>query len=373
MSRNLSVFVDLLRLSAALLVLIGHAGIVFSMKLPDLVAHSAKEGVATFFVLSGFVIAFVTATKERDWKDFAQARVLRMYSVIPLAVVVMIVCYAAGSAIDPALYGLTGSSAAATNGGAIGGAPEWLSILRYLSFTNELWFNRALISTGAPFWSLAFEVAYYIVFAFLFYARGYWRLGLVLLWALLFGPRIVVAFPLWLLGVGAWTATRRINIDAKIGVAFLGMLALSILCLRRWAGAVAIPLFEWPSPAAMIASMAYYLTFGVLVAAVIVVFSAIAPRRSIWPEPLERAIRFCAGASFTLYIAHLPVMVLLAAIWPESTGSTLGGFAATGLTVAAMFALAELGERRKVVYARALASFLKRMRPVLRRSAVASD
>lgn len=357
MSRNLSVFLDLLRLFAALLVLIGHAGEVYHIPLPDIVAHSAKEGVAIFFVLSGFVIAFVTAHKERHWRDFAQARALRLYSVVPLAIAVMIACHAVGTAVDPALYGLAGSPGTVPNGGAIGAAPGWFSVFRYLTFTNELWFDRAVISTGAPFWSLGFEVAYYVAFAMLFYARGHWRWSLLLLWLLVCGPRVALASPLWLVGVGAWMLMQRTPILSRAaGWTMLAILALLSLGWRKWVGGVAAPLFEWPAPDALVASTAYYLVLGVLVAAGIVVFAACTPESSIWPSALERAVRYCAGASFTLYIMHLPVMVLIAAVWPGSSGSTLAGLCATAVTIGAMFALAELGERRKAVYARLFSS-----------------
>lgn len=349
LNRNLSVFLDLLRLFAALLVLIAHAGRIYQMHLPDLVAHSAKEGVVIFFALSGFVIAFVTTEKERDWRSFARARAVRMYSVVPLAIVVMAICYFLGSPLAPHLYGLSD----AASGGTFGQAPNALGTLRYLTFTNEIWFDRSVISTGAPFWSLGFEVAYYAGFAVLCYGRGYWRWVLVLGWAALCGPRILLAFPLWLVGVAAWSLVRRYAGKAPTGGWIgLGVIVLLTLIWRKAAGGVAVPLFEWPAPGAVLASMGYYIVLAALTAALVVLFAACAPERRIWPKGFERAVRYCAGASFTLYIAHLPVMVLIAAIWPGSMTSTVSGLAATAATVIVMFGLAEFGERRKAAYAR---------------------
>ncbi|WP_232495441.1 acyltransferase family protein [Novosphingobium kaempferiae] len=346
----MSVFLDLLRLFAALLVLVGHAGEVYKMHLPAMLGHSAKEGVAIFFVLSGFVIAFVTQHKERDWRSFAKARALRMYSVVPLALVVMLVCYAIIVTLAPRVYGVGGH---VSSGAVIGEAPGWWGMLRYLTFTNEIWFNRSLVSTGAPFWSLGFEVAYYVGFAALFYVRGHWRWALVLVWALACGPRIVLAFPLWLIGVAAWAAVQKgFAIRPVPGAVALVLIGLLAFAWRRWCAIVAMPLFEWGEPAAMAASMGYYLGLCVLTGAAIVVFSAAAGDRPIWPGRVEALVRYCAGASFTLYIAHLPVMVLIVAIWPASVGSLTRGFAATALTVMLMFCLAEIGERRKNVYQR---------------------
>lgn len=351
MNRNLSVFLDLLRLVAALLVLVGHAGEVYHLQMPDILGHSAKEGVAVFFVLSGFVIAFVTSGKEPRWQDFARARLLRMVSVVPLAVLVLFVCHALGSAINPAAYGLAPGGEGG-NGGAIGDPPGWAGALRYLTFSNEIWFDRVVMSTGAPFWSLGFEVAYYIIFAALFYGRGNWRWLMVAGWLLAFGPRIAVALPLWLVGVGAWHLVRsRVRLGPKTGVLALILVALLALAWRKGVGIVAIPLFEWPDPLLLCLSMGYYLGLGILVAAAIVFFAACVPDRPVWPPAVERVVRTCAGASFTIYIAHLPVMVLLAACWPNQVGTPGGALLATGLTIVAMFALAELGERRKSLYA----------------------
>ncbi|MFC0202802.1 acyltransferase family protein [Novosphingobium soli] len=354
LTRNVSLFIDLLRLFAALLVLVGHAGEVYRLDLPDTVEHSAKEGVAIFFVLSGFVIAFVTARKEHDWRAFALARSLRMYSVVPLALLVMLVCYFVGAAVRPEVYGVGPGGANAANPGAFGSPPDAWTLLRYITFSNELWFDRSVISTGAPFWSLGFEVSYYVGFAVLFYARGGWRWALALAWLLACGPRIAVAFPLWLVGVVAWKGLERApRLRPLAGIASLASILLLALAWRRWVAFVAVPLFEWPDSAALLASLAYYLVLGMLVALAIVVFGATAPvDRSIWPRGMERIIRYCAGASFTIYIAHLPVMVLLAALWPGTLAHTAAGLAASGLTLALMFPLAAAGERRKASYAR---------------------
>ncbi|AXB77297.1 acyltransferase [Novosphingobium sp. P6W] len=363
LSRNLSVFLDLLRLFAALLVFVGHTGAVYSLNMPVIVAHSAKEGVAIFFVLSGFVIAFVTECKEHDWRSFAHARAIRMYSVLPVAIVVLVVCHTIGAAVNPALYDVgdvSDQTLRNTLGGAlIGEAPGWQPILHYLTFTNEFWFDRVVVSTGTPFWSLGFEMAYYVAFAILFYVRGPRRWLLAAVWLVACGPRIAVAFVLWLVGVGAWSFVRRCpRIDAFAGWALLSALALAMLAWRRWGGELAVPLFEWPAPALLGASMAYYLVLALLLAAIIVVFAACTSERSIWPVGVERIVRYCAGASFTLYIAHLPVLVLIAAIRPDGLGTNSGGLLAGSITVGVVFILAELGERRKAIYIQIFAKVL---------------
>ena len=75
----LSVYLDFLRFSAAIVVLLAHLGEIFfpGWALP----FPGKDAVIVFFVLSGFVVAFVADTKERHWADFAISRYSRLGSV----------------------------------------------------------------------------------------------------------------------------------------------------------------------------------------------------------------------------------------------------------------------------------------------------
>lgn len=360
LTRNLSVFLDLLRLSAAMLVFAGHMALMFALPLPSLLGHSAKEGVAIFFVLSGFVIAFVGKEKEQNWRAYACARALRMYSVVPLTVLVLLICHVLGSYIAPQLYDPAGGGG---SDGVFGSPPNLPGILRYLTFTNEIWFDRSVIATGAPFWSLGYEVAYYVAFGIAFYARGFWRIGLLLLWVAICGPRIVAAFPLWLLGVGAYHLLERMpRLAGWIGWPLLGLTMIAGLAVRRTWGNLAAPLFEWPAPAVLATSMAYYLALSVLVAAAILIFAASTARRSFWPAPVARGIAFFAGASFTLYLAHIPVLVLVMAMFPGVVGSVAGAAFAGLFTLVVMLLLAEIGERRKNFFKKLFPNF-----PVLMR------
>jgi len=299
---------------------------------------------------------------------------LRMYSVVPLALMVMLLCHALGSLIRPEIYGLGEYPGLRVNGGAVGAELSWQAVIRYLTFTNEIWFERVVISTGAPFWSLGFEVAYYVIFAVLFYARGALRWSLALLWLLICGPRIAAALPLWLIGVAAWRLIPRMpRLGRRLAWLALACIGACALVWRKWAGWAASPLFEWLAPGAMATSFGYYFVLGILVAAAVVVFATGLHGRSIWPPSFERVVKFCAGASFTLYIAHLPVMVLIAAIWPSSVGSNFGGLVATVGTIAAMFALAELGERRKEAYSKMFVSVCSILRSMQRKDTSASD
>ncbi len=89
-SREFSLYLDLVRILAAAVVLYSHANLraLSERILPgESLGHSA---VVVFFVLSGYVIAFVTDTRERSGRDYAISRFARIYSVaLPALIVTM--------------------------------------------------------------------------------------------------------------------------------------------------------------------------------------------------------------------------------------------------------------------------------------------
>lgn len=83
MTAALSIYLDALRFIAALAVVWNHmSGQRFSGGLLWQLGADGHEAVLFFFVLSGLVIGFVTATKENDPRNYALSRLARMYSVV---------------------------------------------------------------------------------------------------------------------------------------------------------------------------------------------------------------------------------------------------------------------------------------------------
>ena len=83
LSSGLSLYLDLFRFFMALVVLLSHAS---SKAYTDGLTWRAypfsQPAVLGFFVLSGFVIAYVTARRERDGLSFTISRIARLYSVV---------------------------------------------------------------------------------------------------------------------------------------------------------------------------------------------------------------------------------------------------------------------------------------------------
>src|SRR5438309_938443 len=101
MNKPFSIYLDLVRFIAACLVYMYHSNqrLVIKEILPaSFFGHSA---VIVFFVLSGFVIAFVTDTKEKTWVSYSASRISRIYSVAVPAILLTILLDALGRHLYP--------------------------------------------------------------------------------------------------------------------------------------------------------------------------------------------------------------------------------------------------------------------------------
>lgn len=81
MDKTYSTLLDLSRFTAAFLVFIYHAEYIFKDSRLSILASFGHDSVIFFFLLSGFVIGFVSESKEDTLKKYAIARLARLYSV----------------------------------------------------------------------------------------------------------------------------------------------------------------------------------------------------------------------------------------------------------------------------------------------------
>jgi peptidoglycan/LPS O-acetylase OafA/YrhL len=90
MNRSFSVYLDVVRFTAAFLVYLYHSNQRFLSEAILPASHYGHSSVIVFFVLSGFVIAFVTDTKEFRLPAYAASRISRVYSVTVPAIVLTV-------------------------------------------------------------------------------------------------------------------------------------------------------------------------------------------------------------------------------------------------------------------------------------------
>jgi peptidoglycan/LPS O-acetylase OafA/YrhL len=356
MTPALSIYLDALRFGAAFTVLVSHyAAGRYSGGLFWQVMPYGRIAVLVFFVLSGFVIAWVTETREVNLEDYGLSRVARLYSVILPAFIVTAALDQIAMAIDPRLYG-----------------PQWargpvhtlLGFMLSAVFLGASWTLSAQPGSNVPYWSLNYEAWYYVLFAGAAFLQGRSRMTAIAGAALLAGPKILLLFPVWLMGVGAWRwrTVVRPELGAPLALAavagFITLQALGGRQLFKELGTRWVPPFF----------SGHDYVVGALVALLIM---GLANARLPMPgAAIQRLIRLLAGTSFGLYLLHYPLLNFLGTVIPGPADRTLHRILVFGLTLGGSIALAHLIERQKGILKRTLRSGLDTVRGRRPRSAV---
>src|SRR5215469_16295328 len=320
MTNGLSLYLDVLRFGAAFAVFTSHFGR-FSGGMLWQMEPYGRTGVMVFFVLSGFVIAWVTETRERTVDEYALSRVARLYSVILPAFILTAVLDQIAMAIDPRLYGP--EAIPLMNRGPIDVS---LGYALSLVFLGQNWTWNMFPGSDIPFWSINYEAWYYILFGAATFLQGRRRMVALAAGTLLAGPRILLFFPLWLMGLAAWrwhnALPRPLGAPLAVGAvaAFIGLEALGGQQLFQLAHSPWLPGDL----------SAYDYIVGAIVALFIVGLA-----NTTLPVPgaaAQRQIRFLAGTTFGLYLLHFPFLNFFATIIPGPPERLMHGLLVFGLT-----------------------------------------
>lgn len=185
-------FLDLSRILAAFMVVLHH---VFEPPFHSgAVGFPGRQAVIVFFVISGFVIAYST-DGQRDWRRYATARLARIYSVaVPALVLSWALLW-----VQNSWPGMPPSEV---------DQPAVRFVISML-FANQFWNLTVAALTNGPYWSLCYEVWYYVLFAILAFMHGLPRVVGVALLVAMVGPRILLLLPVWGLGAGLYHLMKR--------------------------------------------------------------------------------------------------------------------------------------------------------------------
>jgi peptidoglycan/LPS O-acetylase OafA/YrhL len=347
MTNALSLYLDALRFGAALTVFLSHystarisGGLFWQF-------DSGRTAVLVFFVLSGFVIAWVSETRERTVEDYALSRVARLFSVILPAFVLTAVLDATGKIIDPRLYDAEWGH---------GTTHPVIDYALSAVFLGESWTIRVLPGFNVPYWSLNYEAWYYVLFAAAIFLRGRARIAAVIVAALVAGPAILLLLPVWLMGVAAWR--WRAELPRPLGRP-LGR-PLVIICLAGFFALEALGgerLFWHPSSGWLPPDFsAYDFVLGALVALFIVGLANV--RLPMPTARFGRLVRGLAGTSFGLYLLHYPLLNFFGTVLPGPPDEALHRVLVFGLALGGALALASLIEPRKAALKAQLRSTL---------------
>lgn len=346
MNRSTSVYLDLVRLVAALVVLLTHLAYPrFSGGQIIALRTYGNDAVMVFFVLSGYVIAHAARTRDRDLRTYAVNRLARLYSVALPAVFLTYALDEMGRRLDPGLYDGFWYKVSDPVG----------RMLAALTFTNELWFRSVRLFTNGPYWSLGYEFWYYALFGAAWYFRGTTRTVLLVVLAAVTGPKILLLLPVWVLGVWLYrrNTTSRIGVPAGIAL-FAGSIAL-YAAFRASGGRDALleATYAWLGKGFVRGELMWSDEFlaayviGPLVACNFAGFHALSDRLAPLMARGERWIRRGAGATFSIYLFHYPLLQFWAALLRLDPSSIAAPVVLFALTVGTCFVLAHFTESRK--------------------------
>lgn len=341
----LSSYLDLLRVVAALWVLLSHfrgdylAASEFAWLLPGW----GHDAVIIFFVLSGFVIANAQARKRGTLAQYAADRATRIYSVV---VPILLACWLVegiGTLLAPAAYA-----------GSYELRKLWIYLPLHLLFLGEVWTLREVPNLIVPYWSLNFEVWYYVLFAILVFYRGAKRVLLVGAVLAMLGPQHLLMWPAWLAGVALWRVIERWPLSPGAGRALFAATlaayaAIETLGIDRRLTEISTEFYTdvfGHAPGNGRTFLADYLL------AALVALNIHAFRWSGWqlPAATARAAAWMAGYSFTLYLLHAPLIIVMKRAIGSEVPTLGASLALLAATLVATIIVGELTEKRREAF-----------------------
>ncbi len=229
------------------------------------------------------------------------------------------------------------------------------------TFLHESWWQSTRYFSNTPYWSIAYEVWYYIAFGTIVFLKGIRRWLAFISTVLVAGPKLFLLFPVWLMGVAVWHITRH-QIPKHIA---MPMFIVSMTTYILWFSfgfnkefdaarlelAALVGLSEQQLGFSRYWLSDYFL--GFLFSLTMISLAGSKQEGLIGLlSPVESKIRWLANGTFTLYLMHLPVMLLLTSILPWKVDNPLRGIAILVLCLVTCYAMATYTERRKYFWTR---------------------
>ncbi len=305
-----SLYLDIVRFMAAVFVVLSHVAnaAIFPLWLTPYVPDFGRESVILFFVLSGYVIAFTRAHKHQSVDHYLVARMTRIYSVALPVLILSLALALLGLRLDASLYQ---------------GLYQYESLHIYiplhLLFAGELWTLSEQPFTVPPYWSLGYEVWYYLLFVFISFYQGWRRWLWCAVWLLIVGYKLLLLLPVWLAGVMLYQYRDRLQLSALwawsgFTLSLLAMIwfeladidAMLLTMGEQWWQQHIEPWTQW-----RLGSAKPFLADYAMCGLVMVNFYCAYYLRFTGLKPWAKSIQTAAAYTFTLYLLHFPVMIFM--------------------------------------------------------------
>lgn len=296
---SLSIYLDFVRFGAAIVVVLSHAWPVLYPLHP--LPWPGHQAVAVFFVLSGLVISYAVQRHGLTLSEYALHRCARIWSV---AVPALVLSMAASVIVGR--HGLSDPTADDILTRMVGSALSLLPL-------GQLWYVDINPPLDSAFWSLNFELWYYVLFGAWLFLSGVSRAFAVAAIALVVGPKILLLLPIWLFGVAVFHRMPRWPERSALAVFLVTCgLALAFIWFDVSIAIRTAMVARWPGAMAGLGGANEFAGDWVLGVTVAANFAA-AACLGRYARPLHIAatpIRAAASISFSLYLYHLPLLAV---------------------------------------------------------------
>jgi peptidoglycan/LPS O-acetylase OafA/YrhL len=355
MNAKFSVWLDLVRFLAALSVAFYHFSYErFTDGFLSPVENSAlgHNAVVVFFVLSGFVIFHSVLNRDMSFSDYFSKRITRLYSVLIPALFIVLLVDKFGELLYSDIYD--------------GKSESNYFFLRFIinaTFLQEIHnFSFRYLSNG-PLWSLGYEFWYYVIFGFIFFVKNsLFRFALIVSSVLFVGLKIIILFPVWLLGLVAYKAClgrSQIYIKFKCFGFFITLLIFTGLTLSNFGVSMKFESVSIGKSLFGDVDLGYSRYFFYdyllgLIFSLFLFFSSFFVERGFVSrifsnEYFVKVIRNVSGSTLTLYVLHFPILLFIYAVFNffrVDTGICLDFFI-FGLTVLICYLISFVFENKK--------------------------
>ena len=300
-----SIFMDTLRVLAAITVFYGHAYAQWFTTIGyDYGAFDwGHVSVVVFFALSGYVIAHTTKGNNRGPSLYAQSRLSRLSSVVIPTLIVTALIEISIKLLNPdfAMHYTRG-----------------LTLPRYLMsglYLNEVWFFSASPPINGPLWSLSFEFWYYVIFGCFFYRTKNWiSIALIFITCLIAGPKILAMMPIWILGNLAYRIHNPMKNQAGTWIIVFASFLIAMVI------APILPSYPYNLGSAPLFFAGKFITDFIVGIFVAIALWALPggyglPRSADKGNKAMVVLRKFADLTFPLYVLHDPLLILFRSIW----------------------------------------------------------
>jgi peptidoglycan/LPS O-acetylase OafA/YrhL len=279
-------------------------------------------------------------------RQFFTNRAARIYSVaVPAIILTWAVDYL-GSIINPPYYGKFIHPQL---------LPTWVPFA--LAFLNDIWGAYVPIGSNNPYWTLGFEVWYYVLFGCALFAPRRWSIFGCIVMAMFLGPGIIILFPVWWAGTATYRVIGRISRTHE-GFGWCLLLSSTILLIaflywHVYGNGTTIDQVHTGLAGDQPDFPRRY-AVGMLFILHLVGFRLVDHRFSTFLHRCENPIRWMAGMTFSLYLYHFPLLEFVTAVLPGRPSGMIHRIGMICIPLLVIAGMAQITERKKSSWRRVI-------------------